>query len=313
MLIITGSDDNYVPGVLVLIASAAMHNPDTRFAVLDMGIGAGNRARIDALAARLGVALQRVEVAASHFDHLLIKRGHLTRSTYLRLLIPDLFPDEDRAVYMDCDMVVMGDLSTLDRVELGDALVAAVPCPSPEPSELAATDHVAGSYVNAGLLVMNLPVWRREAVAETCMRLLSDPDRPLHSEDQSAINIVARGRMVLLDARLNVYTDPAAYRRPEDFPLAPLVLHYVVNNKPWSLPTPLAAIWRFHAERIADLMPPRGRLTLRRRLSLWNRDRKMLLGLALGRGKYRIRKKTLARMNGPVTETYLRRAAAISA
>ncbi|WP_304617124.1 glycosyltransferase family 8 protein [Paracoccus sp. (in: a-proteobacteria)] len=312
MLIVTGSDNNYVPGVLVLVASAALHNPSARFAVLDMGINPENRARIDALAHRLGVSLRRVEVSEDHFDHLLIKRDHLTRSTYLRLLIPDLFPDEDRAIYMDCDMVVMGDLSELDQVELGDALIAAVPCPSPDPLEVEATGHMLGTYVNAGLLVMNLPLWRQERVAETCMRLLSDPDRPLLSEDQSAINIIARGRMRLLDPRLNVYSDPGSYPQSADFPQAPLVLHYVVNNKPWALPTPLGRIWQFHADRIADLMPPRCKLSLRRRLSLLNRDRKMLLGLALGRGKYRIRKNTLALMNGPVTEAYLLRAARLA-
>lgn len=312
MLIVTGSDNNYVPGVLVLVASAALHNSSARFAVLDMGISAENRARIDALATRLGVSLRRVEVSERHFDHLLIKREHLTRSTYLRLLIPDLFPDEDQVVYMDCDMVVMGDLSELDAIDMGDALIAAVPCPSPDPLEVEATGHVIGSYVNAGLLVMNLPLWRNEAVSEACMRLLSDPARPLLSEDQSAINIVAHGRMRMLDRRLNVYSDPGSYRQTADFPPSPLVLHYVVNNKPWALPTPLGRIWQFHADRIADLMPPRRNLSLRRRLSLWNRDRKMLLGLAFGRGKYRIRKQTLALMNGPVTEAYLLRVARLS-
>lgn len=264
MFIVTGSDDNYAAGVMVLIASAAFHNPDARFAVLDMGIGPDNRARIDALAERLGVSVARVEVANDAFDHIAVARAHLTRGAYLRLLIPDLFPDDDRAIYMDCDMVVMDDLSMLAEVDLGDAVVAAVPCPSPEPLEVAATGHVTGTYINSGLLVMNLPVWRREGVAAQCLALLSDPARPLLSEDQSAINIAAHGRMVLLDARFNTYSDPGAYKQCADFPDAPAVVHYVVNNKPWILPTSLGAIWAFHADRIADLMPPRRTLSWRR-------------------------------------------------
>lgn len=243
MLIITGSDDNYAPGVLVLIASAAFHNPGARFAVLDMGISPENRARIDRLAPRLGVEIRRIEVSADAFDRLLVKRGHLTRSTYLRLLIPDLFPAEDRVIYMDCDMVVMDDLSLLEQVDLGDDIVAAVPCPSPDPIEVAATGHAMGTYVNAGLLVMNLPVWRREQIAARCIELLSDPARPLLSEDQSAINIVARARTLLLHARFNVYSDPGSYKRAEDFPAAPAVIHYVVNNKPWNWATNLSRIW----------------------------------------------------------------------
>lgn len=310
MLIITGSDDNYVPGVLVLIASAAMHTPGARFAVLDMGISAANRARIDALGARLGVELRRLEVSQNAFDRLLVKRGHLTRSAFLRLLIPGLFPKEDRAIYMDCDMVVMDDLTPLQRVDLGRNLIAAVACASPDATEVEATGHVIGSYVNSGLLVMNLTEWRAEDAAAACVALLSDPARPLLNEDQSAINMVARGRILLLEGRYNVYTDPAAFKRAADVPARPAVLHYVVNNKPWNLPTPMGRIWDFHAARIADLMPPRRKLTLLRRLSLWNRDRKLILGLATRRPKYRLRREVLALMDGPVTRAYLARVGA---
>lgn len=304
MLIITGSDDNYVPGVLVLIASTAFHNPGARFAVLDMGIRAENRARIDALGQRLGVEITRHEVADGCFDRLTVKRAHLSRSTYLRLLIPDLFPDEERVIYMDCDMVVMGDLTPLDQMPLGENMVAAVPCPSPDPIEVAACGHEIGTYVNAGLLVMNLPLWRSQRLADKCIELLSDPDKPLLSEDQSAVNILARGRILQLDLAYNTYSDPASYDRAGDFPQPPVVLHYVVNNKPWNLPIPMDQVWHFHAARIADLMPPKRRLTLRRRLSLWNRDRKLILGRAMRRGKYCARGEVIRAMRR-IEESYL--------
>lgn len=310
MLIITGSDDNYVPGVLVLVASAAFHNPDARFAVLDMGISPENRTRIDRLAERLGVDIRRVEVGETVLSGLMVTRRHLTRSTYLRLLIPQLFPAEDRVIYMDCDMVVMDELSPLDKVELGRNIVAAVPCPSPDPIEVNATGHVIGSYVNAGLLVMNLPVWRAEQVADQCIAYLSDPQKPLLSEDQSAINIVARDRMTLLPLRFNVYSDPASYKRPEDFPHHPAVLHYVVNNKPWNWQTNLAQIWQFHADRIADLLPPRRPLSIRRRLSLFNRERKQVLGQLTMQRKYCVRRKVVRYMNEVVAREYLEKAAA---
>lgn len=308
--IVTGSDDNYVAGVMVLIASAAAHTPGLRVTVLDNGISDANRARIDALGQHLGIPIARIEIDPAHFAHLPVRRGHLTVSTYLRLLIPDLMPDEDRVLYMDCDMVVLDDLGTLARVELGRDVVAAVPCPSPDPVEVSATGHVTGSYVNAGLLVMNLPVWREEGIAARCLALLSDPDRPLLSEDQSAINIAAHGRIRLLEPRFNTYSDPGSYKQVGDFPDAPAVVHYVVNNKPWNLATSLGRLWRFHAARIADLMPPRRPLSMRRRLSLLNRDRKLILGVAMRRRKYRMRQWMARHMNGPVTEAYLARAGA---
>lgn len=312
MLIITGSDDNYVPGVLVLIASAALHNPEARFAVLDMGIAPTNRERIDALASRLAVSIRRIEVAPDAFDHLFVKRAHLTRSAYLRLLIPDLFPDEPRAIYMDCDMVVMDDLGELERIEIGQHMVAGVPCPAVRPAELAATGHRPGTYINSGLMVMNLPVWREEGIAARCVELLSNPERRLMTEDQSAINIVAAGRIHLLPSRYNTFADPAAFKSEAEFPKAPAVMHYVVNYKPWVMASTLGRVWQFHADRIADLMPPRQPLTLWRRLSLLNRDRKQLVGMALRRPKYALRRWLVNHMEGPLTEGYLERARALA-
>lgn len=289
--IVTGSDDNYVAGVMVLIASAAAHTPGLRVTVLDNGISGANRARIDALGQHLGIPIARIEIDPAHFAHLPVRRGHLTVSTYLRLLIPDLMPDEDRVLYMDCDMVVLDDLSPLVAPDLGDAIVAAVPDPSPNMEELAQMGIARGDYVNAGLLVMNLPVWRREGIAARCIDALSDPDHPLMSEDQSALNLVAQTRILPLPARYNVYSDPASYTDPSLVPSDPAVIHYVVRLKPWLGKVPLGRVWWLHAGRIADLIAPPRATTARqrwaRRISFWNKRRKLVIGVATSKRKYR--------------------------
>lgn len=303
--LVTGSDDNYAAGVLVLIASAAFHTPGLRVTVLDNGISAANRARIDAVGAAVGAQVDRIEIPADAFADLPVRRGHLTRSTYLRLLIPDLLPDAERVVYMDCDMVVTDDLSPLATLPLGDAVVAAVPDPSPEAEELGSTGIARGAYVNAGLLVVNLPVWRAEGIAARCLSLLTE--RALLAEDQSALNIAAAGRIVTLPARFNVYSDPAGYRDPADIPDPPAVVHYVVNFKPWVREdVSMGRIWTAHAGRIAALMPPRRPLTWQRRMSGWNMRRKMIGGLVTGRRKYRLRLAVARRME-TIARSYLAR------
>ena len=302
--VVTGADDNYAPGVMVLIASAAWHNPAARFTVLDMGISDANRARLDALGPLLGVKVSRIEIGTDRFAAVPVTRAHLTRSTFLRLLIPELMPHEGRVVYMDCDMAVTGDLGPLADILLGDNLIAAVPDPSPTAEELAATGLAPGQYVNAGLLVMNLPLWRSEGTASACLALLSDPSRPLLSEDQSAVNIICRGRILALPPSFNVYTDPAAWT-PAQLPDDIRVAHYVVNNKPWRANVAMADIWRFHAHRIAALMPPVPPRTWRMRLSAANRTRRMAMGLLAGRRKYRLQRAVLALMSERYVAPYL--------
>lgn len=305
MLIVTGSDDNYVPGVLVLIASAAWHNPGVRFAVLGMGISQENCQRIEALGKRLNVPVQMIEISEKHFGSIPVRRSHLTRSTYLRLLIPQLMPDETRVIYMDCDMAVVGDLSLLDQIDLGDHPIAAVACPTPDHREVAATGVPDGKYVNAGLLVMNLPVWRRENLAQLCLDLLTDPERPLLSEDQSAINIACRGRILYLPYRYNVYAAEATYREVGKLPTDVAVLHYVVNVKPWLWNVSYGEIWQFHADRIRDLMPPPRPRKLSQRLTRLEMHRRMAFGLAMGRKKHWQRLKVRAAIRDGLVASYL--------
>lgn len=283
--IVTGSDNNYAAGVMVLIASAAFHNPEAIFTVLDMGIAEENRQRIDALRGRLGVTINRIEVDTDVFSNLSVKRKHLTTSTYLRFLLPSLLPDEKRVLYMDCDMLVLGDLTPIWQVDLEGKPLAAVPCPSPGPLELAATKTSMGTYINAGLLVMDLDLWRKEDIVTKCLNLLQDTSQELLSEDQSALNIVCTSNIKFLPAKYNIYTDPKAYKATADVPNEAVVLHYVVNSKPWQIPSALSSLWHLHANRIADLMPQH-KISLKKRISLLNKKRQKFIGMALRQKRY---------------------------
>ena len=305
--LVTGSDDNYVAGVMVLIASAAFHTPDIRATVLDLGISAENRARIDALGARLGIALDRIAVPEDALDHMPVRRAHLTRGTFLRLLIPDLMPRADRVLYMDCDMVVLGDLTPLAHVALGAAPFAAVPCPSPMDHDLTATGVARGDYVNAGLLVMNLPVWRAERLAETCVDRFTADGGPRLSGDQATLNLVGKGRVVRLPDGYNLYADPAAYPGPAQLPDEVRVVHYVVNTKPWAGPATLDCLWHSHAARIADLLPPARPERFKRRLSRLNRARRQAVGALLRRPKYLARAAVAQAMQDRIAAPYLER------
>lgn len=305
MHIVTASDDNYVSGVMVLICSAVWHNPQARFTVLDMGIAPENCRRLARLADRLGVVIDRVELSENPVASLPIRRPHLTRCTYLRLMIPDLMPQEDRVIYMDCDMAVTGDLTLPATIDLGEAPIAAVACPTPDRRELRSTGTKAGHYVNAGFLVMNLPVWRRENLAQRCIDLLSDPRHPLLSEDQSAVNIACAGRILHLPYRYNVYANAVTYRRPEDLPGAANVLHYVVSMKPWRWQVLFGEIWHFHADRIADLMPPDPPRKLSHYVTRLEMYRRAFFGLAMGRSKHWQRLKVKRAIRDRIVQPYL--------
>ena len=52
-------------------------------------------------------------------------REYYSKTTYVRLFIAEMFPEIDKAIYIDSDTVVLGDIAQLYAYDLGDAYVGA--------------------------------------------------------------------------------------------------------------------------------------------------------------------------------------------
>ena len=174
---------------------------------------------------------------------------HITKETYLRLLAPDVLPrDIERIIYLDCDLIVLDDLRDLWRHDLGGRTLAAAPdypriasVISPERFDLLGMP--AGStYVNAGVLVMDLIRWRREDVTRRLADYIARMGARLALHDQDAINAVLCDDISLLDCRWNVQTKLYLCRRaswPQDHAATltarrdPAILHFTGPQKPW--------------------------------------------------------------------------------
>ena len=257
MHIVTTSDNNYVSGVLTLIASAFRHNPAARFSVLAVDWHAENAARLDALAARLGCSIRMIVVDAEKLADLPVRRAHLSVAAFARLLIAELMPDAGRLIYMDADMLVTGALDEGHETPLApQELLAAVPCPSPRDAALRNLDLAREDYFNSGFLVIDTDVWREHNLGQACiMRLAEDTGRYV-SEDESALNDVCRNRYRKLPSGLNFYAQETAFQPALNDPASIRVIHYVTAPKPWQGPTPLDTLWHHEAAKIADLLPP---------------------------------------------------------
>ncbi|MCC5985944.1 MAG: hypothetical protein JJU42_16430 [Rhodobacteraceae bacterium] len=290
MHIVTASDDTYAIGVMVLIASAQRHNPQARFTVLTTGWQAASVAALEAMQARLGCRLDRIDVAADRLERLNIRRAHLSRATALRLLIPDLMPEAGRVIYMDCDMVVTGALDDAWRARIAEGqLLAAVPCPTPTADVCAALGLQKGSYFNAGLLVFDVDTWRRAEIGRAGLRKLSDPSNTWLKGDEATLNAMCGGIFRKLPSGLNVYANESVFQPAFNRPDSIRVIHFTITPKPWMSPRPFGAIWHHEAAPISDLLPPvRPRpMPLRARLRHWNGARRFWMGWAAQKPDYR--------------------------
>lgn len=163
-----------------------------------------------------------------------LRCDYFTLTIYFRLFIAQMFPQYDKAIYIDSDIVVAGDLAELYNVELGDNLIAGCPDRSIEgvgPLMRYIENAVGspnGEYINSGVLLMNLKQLREVEFDKHFLNLLNTYHFDCIAPDQDYINAICKGRIVYLSDAWDTMPND---NRPED-PNAKII-HYNLFSKPW--------------------------------------------------------------------------------
>ncbi|WP_245490157.1 glycosyltransferase family 8 protein [Mesorhizobium sp. M2A.F.Ca.ET.015.02.1.1] len=166
----------------------------------------------------------------------------LTTAAYARILIPEILPDCDKAIYLDADTLVVSDLGALWLADLGDNLVAGVVDGFVEQEELDDIEMSRNEYINSGVLVMNLVAWRREGIADRVFATVRETAKSRYL-DQTALNTVVRGRVLFLGREWNFFSE----RYVEIERRLPKVIHYAGSAKPWRYRrVPFADVFNFY-------------------------------------------------------------------
>ena len=231
------TDDHYIPYLDVAIASLidnASKDYTYRIIVLNTGL-CPDSVDIIKRNERPGFTIDFLDISkelesiASRFKNVY----HFSIVTYYRLFIASLFPQYDKIVYLDCDLIVLGDVSELYRTELGDNILAAAPeefVQNTKEFRLYAEKAVGvdpDGYVNAGVLVMNLKEFRKNKIEQKFVRLITDYDFDLLDPDQAYLNYLCHGKIHVLPNGWN--------KEPMPVPLegAKNIVHYALYKKPW--------------------------------------------------------------------------------
>ncbi len=238
--------------------------------------------------------------------------------------MPSVLKDIDRVVYLDCDLVVLDDITTLyDTDLLGFPLAACLdfwltggpPFAPPIVGWGVGEWHKflsdvvrisdRDAYFNAGVLVMDLNKFRNTGLVHAADEFLEQTNYKTVYVDQDALNHVIDGAFVRLDLRWNVLgnrgqtnlnnadgeTAASAALSHSD----PWIIHYAGPYKPWSCEGRRITFWnrRFWQEA-AELAV----LPLLVRAYLETCDRRGLTklqpaGVLLSSGKPRLRKRDI--------------------
>lgn len=165
----------------------------------------------------------------------LYTRDYYTNTTYFRLFLPELYPQYDKVLYLDSDIIVVGDISELYNTEMGTNLVAAAPDDIiqynkvfQDYAELVVGVAKYQHYFNAGVLLMNLDELRKFKFQEKFLYLLEKVKFSV-AQDQDYLNRLCKGRVTLVSHDWDVMPYVNNETKPEDIKL----IHYNFAYKPW--------------------------------------------------------------------------------
>ncbi len=234
-------DDAYAPFLATALHSAIQNSgTDRRYRaiVLHQSLSEENRRRIASLAAEhfsieFFPILSGLESITDKLSNRL-RFDCFTLTIYFRLFIPAMFPQYDKGIYIDSDIVLLGDLAELFDTDIGESFFGAC-------SDLSVLDveplceymeNVVGvrstDYINSGVLLMNLKKLREAEIEKHFLRLLNRYHFDSVAPDQDYLNALCSGGIHYLDHAWN--TMPNAGKPPVND--AKLV-HYNLYSKPW--------------------------------------------------------------------------------
>lgn len=237
-------DQNYITPFYVMITSVFHNNKESRFHIhtIVTGISDQDKEEMQRFVHQHHSAIFFYEIAPKAIEGLVIpEQSYFTVATYYRLFFPSLVPAAVRKLlYLDTDIVVVGDLKELYHTNISGYPVGAVAEVNATKSrpDLGITE--IGTYFNAGVMLMNIPEWKKQEISEKAIQFLHDFPEKIVWVDQDALNVVLMNNYVKLAAKFNVIPQDIPRclpkRRYYEFLKDKIVIHYSLKvHKPWNV------------------------------------------------------------------------------
>ncbi len=228
-----GCDNNYVQHMGATISSILKSKKEgefIKFYVIDGGISAVNKHKLSYFEQKYTCKIIYIKPDLEKLRNCNTFKGdYISLATYYRLLIPELIPDEDRVLYLDCDIVVRKPLSDIFNKEFENNLVLGV-------VDVSLKEHSerlnVKKYVNGGVLLLNCKKMREENSVEKIIDWINNNQEKIECHDQDVINAVFNGRIEYIE---NIYN--AQVKKLHDTIFSgikdPAIIHFISPKKPW--------------------------------------------------------------------------------
>ncbi len=233
------SDDNYIPFLDIAIRSLIENaSKDYNYVIniLNSGLKQEN---IDIIKKQendiFKINFCDITQDLEPIKHKLRNVYHYGLATYYRFFIEELFPQYDKVLYLDCDIVVTGDISKLYETDVENYFVAAVN------DRIVTSNDVFKDYVrtvvgvepdkyfSAGILVLNTKKFRESKICKQFICLIHKYNFETVAPDQDYLNVLCKDRVKYLPNGWNRQTIPCPLEGDLN------IVHYALYKKPWEV------------------------------------------------------------------------------
>lgn len=234
------TDDNYIPFVGVAIKSLLDNASKDNFYNIHILTSSGISSQCEDLLKKhltpnSSLIIDYVDLYIKKIEKNLFNtlRDYYTLSIFYRLFIADLYPTYSKAIYLDCDIVVLGDISKLYNIDIENNIFGVV------------VDDVINNnsefcnyarngvgvdpkkYFNSGVLLIDLNNYRRENVLNRFVYLLTTFNFKTAAPDQDYLNVICKDKVKYLDRCWDLMPVGELYQGEIN------LIHYNNFYKPW--------------------------------------------------------------------------------
>lgn len=231
--VVLAGDYGYIRQIETTLKSVIYHNKHIKFYIFNQDIPKEWFQHYKSKLHALGSDLVDVKLLDVPLDKAWYTgKNHINFMAFARYFIPQ-FVEENNVLYLDSDIVVKADLSSLFNTDISNVY-------------LAASYHVYNIYpdsgFNSGVLYINNKRWKEENLTA---RLIQETVEHIHEVtdgDQSILNRVIGQEFIILEDAYNFqigfdYNGTLSnvagifFRKLDS---SPKILHYLSQDKPWN-------------------------------------------------------------------------------
>lgn len=243
-------DNNYIAHCATVIASIIDNALDCNitFHLISADLSNNNKSIIKRWVDSYGGCYNILfyDIDKSIFDDFPLGQTYLNITCYYRLLIPSLLKGIDKAIYLDCDTIILKDLKEMWDINIDGFAWAGV--------RDRINDYIRVynrldfplkyGYFNDGVMLLNLDEMRKVDIISISKNLAKSIPLALKNHEQDILNKIFYKNKKAIDFKFNLleyylYTEDWLYLDRKYYPKIieacqnPIIVHFCMPQKPW--------------------------------------------------------------------------------